>query len=138
MNFSQEMVQEFQVSSANFHLSTGITAYGAVNVVTRGGGNNVHGGGYFFYRDHNMAAYPGLSRTTLDPQPYFARRQPGVWVSGPIQKNRLFFFFNLEGNIQDSVYVVQPSSALLAITTKAANDAVPMTPRRCLRLKPSV
>jgi hypothetical protein len=32
MGFSQEVVQEFQVSTANFDLSTGITAAGAVNV----------------------------------------------------------------------------------------------------------
>ena len=39
MGFSQEVVQEFQISAANFDLSTGITDAGAVNVVTRSGGN---------------------------------------------------------------------------------------------------
>lgn len=34
-NFSQEIVQEFRVSSVNFDLSTGITAGGAINVLTR-------------------------------------------------------------------------------------------------------
>src|SRR5207245_2235638 len=33
-NFSQEIVQEFQISSVNFDLSTGIAAGGAVNIVT--------------------------------------------------------------------------------------------------------
>ena len=61
MNFSQEVVQEFQLSSSNFDLSTGITSVGAVNIVTRTGGNDYHGSGYFFFRDHNMAAYPGLA-----------------------------------------------------------------------------
>ncbi len=61
MNFSQEVVQEFQLSSSNFDLSTGITSVGAVNIVTRTGGNEYHGSGYFFFRDHNMAAYPGLA-----------------------------------------------------------------------------
>src|SRR5262245_51407649 len=40
MNFSQEVVQEFQLSSSNFDLSTGITSVGAVNIVTRTGGND--------------------------------------------------------------------------------------------------
>jgi outer membrane receptor for ferrienterochelin and colicin len=57
-NFSQEVVQEFQVSSVNFDLSTGITAGGAVNVVTRTGSNDFHGSGFFYFRDHNMSAYP--------------------------------------------------------------------------------
>src|SRR5882672_6141346 len=74
-NFSQEIVQEFQVSSVNVDLSTGIGDGGAVNVVTRGGGNEFHGSGFFFFRDHNMSAYPVLARNPLSPDPFFARRQ---------------------------------------------------------------
>src|SRR3989442_511584 len=33
-NFSQEVVQEFQISTANFDLSTGIAAFGAINIGT--------------------------------------------------------------------------------------------------------
>ncbi len=61
-NFSQEIVQEFQVSSVNFDLSTGVGAGGAVNVVTRSGSNQFHGSAFFFFRDHNMSAYPTLQR----------------------------------------------------------------------------
>jgi Carboxypeptidase regulatory-like domain len=124
MNLSQEVVQEFQLSSANYDLSTGITSVGAVNIVTRSGGNEFHGSGYFFFRDHNMAAYPGLKRvcgeTPTNPicanpesrkgveDPFFVRRNPGVWVGGPIIKNRLFFFTNYEYTNQVQVFTVQP------------------------------
>ena len=47
-NFSQEVVQEFQISTANFDLSTGIAAFGAINVVTRSGSNAFRGAGYVF------------------------------------------------------------------------------------------
>src|SRR5215510_13972321 len=87
MNFSQEVVQEFQLSAVNFDLSTGITSVGSVNVVTRSGSNDIHGSGYFFFRDHNMSAYPGLARNALAPDPFFARRNPGVWIGGPIKKD---------------------------------------------------
>ena len=46
LSFSQEMVQEFQITSLNFDLGTGITALGAVNIVSRGGGNDFHGSGF--------------------------------------------------------------------------------------------
>ncbi len=124
MNFSQEVVQEFQLSSANYDLSTGITSVGAVNIVTRSGNNEFHGSGYFFFRDHNMAAYPGLRRICDEnptnaicanagsragtEDPFFARRNPGVWVGGPIIKNRLFFFTNYEYTNQVQVFTVQP------------------------------
>jgi hypothetical protein len=113
-NFSQEVVEEFQISSVNFDLSTGIAAGGAVNIVSRSGGNQFHGSGYFFFRDHNMAAYPALRRNSFNPEPFFARRQSGFWVSGPIKKDKLFFFFNLENNNQDSVVTVQPASTFFA------------------------
>ena len=107
-NFSQEVVQEFQLSSVNFDLSTGITAFGAINVVTRSGTNSLHGVGYFYFRDHNIAAYPSLNRNSYTNDPFFARRQAGFWLGGPIKKDRLFFFFNFEYLNQNGVYVVQP------------------------------
>ncbi|MDZ4798877.1 MAG: carboxypeptidase regulatory-like domain-containing protein [Bryobacteraceae bacterium] len=113
-NFSQEVVEEFQISSANFDLSTGIAAGGAVNIVSRSGGNQYHGSGYFFFRDHNMSAYPALRRDPFNPDPFFARRQSGFWLSGPIKKDKLFFFVNLEKNNQDSVVTVQPPSTYFA------------------------
>src|SRR5258708_7184310 len=96
MNSSQETVQEFQLSSVNFDLATPIAAGGAINVVTRSCSNEFHGSGYFFFRDHNMAAYPNLKRDPLNPNPFFARRNPGFWFGGPLKKDRLFFFFNYE------------------------------------------
>jgi hypothetical protein len=108
MNFSQEVVQEFQLSSNNFDLSTGITSVGSVNIVTRTGSNELHGSGYFFFRDNNMAAYPGLARNAANPDPFFVRRNPGLWVGGPIIKDRLFFFTNYEYTNQEQVFTVQP------------------------------
>lgn len=122
-NFSQEVVQEFQISSVNFDLSTGIAAGGAVNIVSRSGGNQYHGSAYYFYRDHNMSAYPALVRNPFNPDPFFARRQAGFLLSGPILKDKLFFFFNLEKNNQDSVVTVQPTSTFFS--NLAGNYASP-------------
>jgi outer membrane receptor protein involved in Fe transport len=107
-NFSQEVVQEFQISTANFDLSTGITAFGAINVVTRSGSNDFRGAAYTYYRDHNMGAYPSLSRNNLTDDPDFARRQAGFVLGGPIRKDKVHFFGNFEYTNQKGVYVVQP------------------------------
>ncbi len=108
MNFSQDVVREFQLASANFDLSTGETASGAVNIVTRSGGNALHGTGFYFYRDHNLAAYPALNRDPTNPNPFFQRRQFGFNVGGPLRKDRLFFFVSGERNDQRGVASVQP------------------------------
>jgi hypothetical protein len=44
------------------------TTNGAVNIVTRAGSNDFRGSGFAFYRDHHLAAYPGLSRDRRNPE----------------------------------------------------------------------
>src|SRR5215471_8987111 len=102
-NFSQEMVQEFQISTFNFDLSTDTTSIGAVNVVSRTGSNMLHGSGFFYFRDHNMAAYPNLARSTANPDPFFARRQSGFSLGGPAKKDRVFWFTNFDYTNQTTV-----------------------------------
>jgi hypothetical protein len=125
-NFSQEIVAEFQISQLNFDLATGSNAYGAINIVTRTGGNQLHGSGLFVFRDHHMAAYPGLIRDPLAPTPYFARRQSGIWLGGPILKNRLFFFVAAEHNNQSGVFTSVPTdpafSSLARVTSSPKRD----------------
>jgi Carboxypeptidase regulatory-like domain len=105
-NFSQESVQEFQISTFNFDLAAGTPGAGVVNIISRRGENIVHGSGLFYYRDHNLAAYPGLARDPPNASPFFARRQSGFSLSGPIKRDRLFWFGNYEHNNQDAVFTV--------------------------------
>jgi hypothetical protein len=103
MGFSQEVVQEFQVATVNFELTTGITSGAAINVTTRSGGNNLHGTAFYFFRDHTIAAYPVLDRDIANPDPFFQRRQFGFALSGPIRRDRVFFFGDYERNEQRGV-----------------------------------
>jgi Carboxypeptidase regulatory-like domain len=103
MRFSQEAVEEFQVCTVNFDLSTGATFSGVINAVTRSGGNAFHGTAFYFLRDHNFAAYPALRRDPANPDPFFQRRQFGLALGGPIRGDRVFFFGSLERNEQRGV-----------------------------------
>src|SRR5262245_34589129 len=119
-NFSQEIVQEFQVGLTNFDLSTGASASGSVNVVTRSGSNEFHGNGYSYWRDDRWSAFPSLNRLDaihgVPPEAQkdripFDRQQFGGTISGPIKKDKLFFFGNAEYNNQDAValHVLSPT-----------------------------
>ena len=112
LNLPQDVVEEFQLSSVNFDISTDISSGGAINIVTRSGSNQLHGSAYFYYRDHNMSAYPGLQRQALAPNPFFARRNPGATLGGPIKKDKLFFFFNIEHTNQVQANITQPNTPL--------------------------
>ena len=96
LGFSQEVVQEFQVSTVNMDISGSSTASGAVNVATRSGTNELHGSGFFFFRDHHLAAYPALHRNPFNPDPFFQRKQFGLSLGGPLHKDRAFFFGSFE------------------------------------------
>jgi Carboxypeptidase regulatory-like domain/TonB dependent receptor len=70
-----------------------------INTITRSGTNNFHGGAYEFYRNSALDA-----RDVLDPAsgpPPFNRNQFGGAVGGPIKKDKLFFFANFEGLLED-------------------------------------
>lgn len=103
MGLSQEVVQEFQVTTVNLDLTTGITNGAAINVATRSGGNELHGTGFYFLRDHNLAAYPALNRDPANPNPFFQRRQYGFALGGPIRRDRYFFFGTYERSEQRGV-----------------------------------
>lgn len=102
--FSQESVQEFQVSTFNLDLSTGVAGSGAINIVTRRGSNDFSGSAFHYYRDHHLAAYPGFRRQPRVPS--FARRQSGGSGGGAFVRDRLFWFANYERNNQDAAFAV--------------------------------
>jgi hypothetical protein len=95
-NISTDAVQEFQLSRSSFDLSTSLTASGAVNIVTRRGGNDFRGSLFHFFQNQDLAARPDF----LPEERPFSRRQQGYRFGGPILKNKLFFFSNFENNLQ--------------------------------------
>lgn len=100
-NISQDALQEFQLSRSTFDPSTTLTSSGAVNVLTRSGTNEFHGSGFFFFRDEEVAAFPGTTRDPENPSPEFDREQIGFRGGGPFVKDKAFFFLNYERNNQD-------------------------------------
>ncbi|HEU4387297.1 MAG TPA: hypothetical protein VFV34_05835, partial [Blastocatellia bacterium] len=90
----------------NFDLSTGITGVGAVNIVSRGGSNTYHGNAFLFFRDHSLAALSTFNRLTSTFDPFFRRWQYGGSVGGPIKKDKLLFFANVERLDQDAAISV--------------------------------
>jgi hypothetical protein len=137
-NFSQEIVQEFQISTVNFDLSTGIAAFGAINIVTRSGSNDFRGSGYLYYRDQNMAAYPSLARNSLTNDPDFSRMQTGFVLGGPIKRDKIHFFGSYERTDQEGIYVVQPdlpSVAEFGTLAPAPYDGHQLSGRADFRMK---
>jgi hypothetical protein len=101
-NYSLDSLQEFQISQFSLDPSTSLSNTGAVNIATRSGENDVHGSGYFFFRDHSLAARVGNQVAPFD------REQGGFRIGGPIKRDRIFWFANVEQNNQDSSTFLSP------------------------------
>jgi len=98
LNLSQEAIQEFQVSTSSSDVSTGLSATGGVNIVTKRGSNDLHGGAFAYGRSSGMAARTSFAAT----QPDFDREQWGVNVGSPIKKDRIFAFGQFEKSQESS------------------------------------
>jgi hypothetical protein len=98
LNISQDGIQEFQVSVSSSDSSAGLSATGAINIITKRGSNDLHGTGFLFGRGSNYAARPSFAAT----KPDFDREQFGGSLGGPALKNKLFWFGNVEKTNEDS------------------------------------
>src|SRR5438445_6564429 len=90
---SQEAVQEFQMITNGYAAEYGRASGGVVNIVTRSGDNNLHGSAYGFMRQRAVQADSPFTNT---PNPAYTRVQAGLTLSGPIKKDRTFYFFSFE------------------------------------------
>lgn len=104
--FSQETIKEFNVISNGYSAQYGNAAGLIINAVTKSGSNEFHGGAHWFKQDESMVnAYaPNEYITDLEKRqiPEFSKDQFGFTVSGPIIKDKLFFFFSYDSQREDS------------------------------------
>lgn len=88
-----EVVQEFQVLSSGYQAEYGRAAGGVVNVITKGGGNDLHGSLFGFLRHRSLDATNAFSSIVNPP---YTRTQYGASLGGALKKDRSFFFLSFE------------------------------------------
>jgi hypothetical protein len=93
--FSNEVVQEFRVSSNTYGAELGRAGGAVINVVTKSGSNQIHGTDFYFIRDSAF----GATQPFLDFKPRAQQQQLGFTLGGPIHRNRAFFFGGLDQHI---------------------------------------
>jgi len=92
--------QEFQVKTGGYSAEFGRSTGGVINAVTRSGGNEFHFGAETTLEPsawaskkkdhfHTDGTRDERDRTSRDESPFY---KANVWASGPIVKDKLFFF----------------------------------------------
>jgi Carboxypeptidase regulatory-like domain/TonB-dependent Receptor Plug Domain len=94
-----DALQEFDIQTSNYTAQYGRSSGGLVNVVTRAGTNQFHGGLFEFFRNTVLDSHNYFDPIGA-PKPSFKLNQFGGFLGGPIQKDKTFFFGYYQGTRQ--------------------------------------
>src|SRR6266566_4062837 len=115
---SSDAIETVNVATNNFTPEQGLAGGSSINVVIKSGTNQLHGDLYQFHYDNGIEAH-GF----FDPNNHISRvpkdvfNQFGGSVGGPIKKDKLFFFGNVEAIRQRQFATTNtsiPSPAMIA------------------------
>ncbi|HKG59970.1 MAG TPA: carboxypeptidase regulatory-like domain-containing protein [Pyrinomonadaceae bacterium] len=90
--YSEEVIDQFQVVTSGGIAEFGRASGGVVNMLTRSGTNDWHGGLYGFFRNQRVDARNPIAPT----KDLLTQAQYGGTISGPVRHDRTFFFTNFE------------------------------------------
>ena len=130
-DFGLDVVQEMQVVTNGGQAEYGRALAGYFNYVSRSGGNTMHGDIYSYLRDKNLNASNAYSGRLL---PY-TQSQSGISLSGPLRKDRTFYFGNFEYRQlnQANFLTITPANAAAIDTVLTADNY----PGQLLNISPS-
>lgn len=101
---SIDSIAEFRVERNSFSAEYGQAQGAVINLITRGGGNDFHGAGFYFLRDASLNAADAFlnANPAKDAQGKLIHKGAleyknfGFNFNGPIWKNKVFFFWSEE------------------------------------------
>jgi len=115
--FSLDSVKEFQVNTNSYSAEYGRAGGAVINVVTKSGTNEFHGGAFYFYRDDSLNAKNYIDAVNGRAKAPYHYDQFGATVGGPIVADKLFFFANYDGQRNQT-----PNTVILSIPPGTPTD----------------
>jgi hypothetical protein len=91
-----EAIQEFQLLTSQFDAEFGASSGGVVNAVSKQGTNTLHGTAFFFNANDSLTVRDYFAEQRDLSKPETQQLQWGGNVGGPIVRDKLHFFANLE------------------------------------------
>jgi outer membrane receptor protein involved in Fe transport len=94
---SVDALQEFRIQTSTYAPEFGRTPGGQISIVTRSGTNDFHGTLFDYLRNDVFDANNWFADRDGLPKPEERQNDFGGTLSGPIQRDKTFFFFSYEG-----------------------------------------
>lgn len=127
-NFAYESIQEFQVLQHRWTAEAGRSVGGVVNVISKSGTNELHGSGFFNFRNQSLRAKDFFEKQGTGPKPSYDREEFGGSIGGRIIKDKLFFFGAAERFRERQNLLVNPDllPQIAAIPGVTASPTIPL------------
>jgi hypothetical protein len=93
--FNQDSILEFQVLTGSYKAEFGHGSGGIINVVSKSGTNDWHGGLSVFHRNYKLDSSDS-SKVLNGEVPFLLRWDPSAQLGGPILRDKVFFFGSAE------------------------------------------
>jgi outer membrane receptor protein involved in Fe transport len=93
--FNQDSILEFQVITGGYEAEFGHGSGGVINVVSKSGTNDWHGGASIFHRNYKLDS-SDASLVLAGKAPFLQRYDTGAQIGGPISRDKVFFFGSAE------------------------------------------
>ena len=117
---SVDALQEFRIQTSAFAPEFGRAPGGQVILSTRSGTNDFHGGAFDYFRNTAMDANNWFANNVGLPRVPEHHNDFGVFLGGPIRKDKTFFFFSYEG-----ARLRLPESAPILVPSEYARQTAP-------------
>lgn len=95
-NVGIDFIQEVDIKAASFSAEYGRKSGASVNVVTKSGTNEIHGGAWDYLRNNALDANLPTNNARSLPKPALRYNNFGWSLGGPIIKDKFFFFGGME------------------------------------------
>ena len=114
LRLNSEAIEEFRVVTSNANATDGRSSGAQIQLVTKSGTNDLHGGVFWAHRNTIFTANDFFFNRSGLPRPRLLRNTFGTWFGGPIKKDRAFFFYSYEGRRDASQAAIGPRTVPLA------------------------
>jgi len=92
-----ETIEEFKVQTSLYDATYGRSGGANIQLVTKSGGNEIHGAVYEYFRNEAFNANNPFLKAAGLGRPLLQRNVFGGVLGGPIRKNKAFFFVSYQG-----------------------------------------
>src|SRR6266702_19497 len=142
-------IQEYKVTTNNATPEEGRNSGASISIATRAGTSEFHGTGFFFLRNEALNSNEWYQNAQKNTKPLIRMQQFGFEMSGPIKKNKTFFFGSYGYNRVDFTQPIDQTFGFPTVYTAQARAGtfryfavdpacVPSTGVGCLKIGTTV